>query len=246
MAVDDLDWGAVGDVELEPAVIATLVYMRDVEGFTPSYLTGLGAHRTTHRDPLIRDFLAVWVAEEQAHADAIDRFLTHYGEARGVVVPAPQPAPEAGTRWYERLVARVGGPVGTVVAASHMAWGAANELLTMNGYRLLADRTPDPVLADLLRRIAAQEARHYSFYLLQAEWRLAASPTARRALRHVLQRGWTPVGIGDGYKTPEEFRQVLDHLTAPPDAHGVVARMDRRISALPGLSGLEIYQRAFQ
>lgn len=59
-----------------------------------------------------------------------------------------------------------------------MTWGPANDLLTVNGFRLLAARCGHPTHAELLKRIAAQEARHYSFYMLQAEWRLTASPLA--------------------------------------------------------------------
>jgi rubrerythrin len=244
LGTDDLDWAAIGDHELDPNVIATLVYMRDVEGFTDRELVGLSGHRTTLADPLIRRFLDVWRAEERGHAEAIDRFLTRYAAARGIEVPVRQLPPPAEAALRERVLARVGGPLGRVVAAAHMAWGAANELLTLNGYRLLADRCGHPVLADLLRRIAAQEARHYSFYLLQAEWRLAASPLARRILPKVLDGSWTPVGIGDGYKSEAEFGEVLSYLGGGADGAATVARMDRRFAALPGFGELRIYSRA--
>jgi hypothetical protein len=242
--VDDLDWDRVGAVELPQGTIDTLVYMRDVEGFTPSYLVGVGAHPTTLADPLVAAFLDVWQAEEPAHAAAIDRYLRTYAAARGIEVPGQQAAPAPRVPIVERVLGRLGGPVGRVVAAAHMTWGAANELLTMNGYRLLAQESDDPVLAELLTRIAAQESRHYSFYLLQAEWRLAASPLARAAVTRLLGGSWTPVGVGDGYKTPEEFRTVLRHLIALPGSRSIVARMDARFAALPGLARLRIYARA--
>jgi rubrerythrin len=242
--VDDLAWDRVGAVELSQATIDTLVYMRDVEGFTPSYLVGVGAHPTTLADPLVAAFLDVWQAEEPAHAAAIERYLRTYAAARGIEVPAQQAAPAPRVPVLERVLGHLGGPVGRVVAAAHMTWGAANELLTMNGYRLLAQESDDPVLAELLTRIAAQESRHYSFYLLQAEWRLAASPLARAAVTRLLGGSWTPVGVGDGYKTAEEFRAVLRHLIALPGSSSVVARMDARVAALPGLARLRIYARA--
>jgi hypothetical protein len=242
--VDDLAWDRVGAVELSQATIDTLVYMRDVEGFTPSYLVGVGAHPTTLADPLVAAFLDVWQAEEPAHAAAIERYLRTYAAARGIEVPAQQAAPAPRVPVLERVLGHLGGPVGRVVAAAHMTWGAANELLTMNGYRLLAQESDDPVLAELLTRIAAQESRHYSFYLLQAEWRLAASPLARAAVTRLLGGSWTPVGVGDGYKTAEEFRAVLRHLIALPGSSSIVARMDARVAALPGLARLRIYARA--
>lgn len=242
LEVDDLDWDTCNDVSLEQSVIETLVYMRDVEGFTDRDLVGLTAHRTTLSDPIIRRFLDIWRTEERGHADAIDRFLCWYGERHGQRIPPRQLPPPAVARSSERALARLGGPVGTVVAAAHMTWGAANELLTLNGYRILADRCGHTLLADLLRRIAAQEARHFSFYLLQAEWRLGSSQLARIALRRVLSRAWTPVGIGEGYKSATEFARVLDYLGDGDDGRQLLLRMDRRFSALPGMSCLRIFE----
>lgn len=122
--------------------------------------------------------------------------------------------------------------------------GAANELLTLNGYRLLASHCDDRVLVELLHRIAAQEARHFSFYLLQAEWRLRASRAARYALPRVLARVWTPVGVGDGYKSRAEFAQILGYLGSGDDGAAAIDRMDRRVSALPGFGSLHIYRDA--
>jgi hypothetical protein len=134
--------------------------------------------------------------------------------------------------------------VGRVVAAAHMAWGAANELLTLNGYRLLAASSAHPVLRDLLDRIAAQEARHYSFYLLQAQWRLADSALVRAVVPRVVARAWSPVGIGAGYKTSEEFGHVAQIIARNPDGRSVVDRMDRRMAQLPGFGSLAIYRGA--
>jgi rubrerythrin len=244
LAYDDLDWTTVGDHELAPGVIDTLVYMRDVEGFTDSYVVGLAAHRTTLADPLVRDFLTAWQAEEAVHAEAIGHFLEVYAEAHRIDIPMRAASPTPKVPAYERALARIGGPVGRLVGAAHMAWGAANEQLTMNGYRLLADQCDHPVLADLLRRIAAQESRHYSFYLLQAEWRLASSRLARFVLPRFLDGTWTPVGVGDGYKTDAEFRRVLEVLTARPESERIIDRMDRRFAALPGFDRLRIYRDA--
>ncbi len=244
LRVDDLDWAVVGQHPLDPGVIDTLVYMRDVEGFTGSYVVGLGAHKTTLADPLLSDFLAVWLAEEAGHAAAIDRFLTTYATATGVAVPSQATAPAPHAPRHERGLAHVGGPVGRLVAAAHMTWGAANELLTMNGYRLLADQCDDPMLAELLRRIAAQESRHYSFYLLQAEWRLSSSRLARTVIPRIMDGSWTPVGVGDGYKTTAEFQRVLAVLTRRPEGERIIDRMDRRFAALPGFDRLRIYREA--
>ncbi|MEA3056914.1 MAG: hypothetical protein QOD30_2346 [Actinomycetota bacterium] len=244
LVIDDLAWGAVGAVPVPEEVVDSLVYMRDVEGFTDRDLVGLTAHRTTLGDPIIRPFLDIWRSEEAGHAAAIDRYLVAYGTARDEPIPSRQLPPPALAPVRERVLARIGGPVGSVVVAAHMAWGAANELLTLNGYRLLAARCDDPVLVELLRRIAAQEARHFSFYLLQAEWRLRASRAARSVLPRVLAKSWTPVGVGDGYKSPAEFGQVLRYLGGGADGASAIERMDRRVAALPGFGALHIYRDA--
>ena len=244
LACDDLDWGSIGDHRVSDGVLETLVYMRDVEGFTDSYVVGLGAHKNTLRDPIVAAFLDVWQAEEAAHSRAIDAFLTAYAAATGDAIPSPAVAPPPLVPTYERVLAQLGGPIGRLVTAAHMTWGAANELLTMNGYRILADQCAHPMLAELLRRIAAQEARHYSFYLLQAQWRLAESRLARTVIAHIMDGSWTPVGVGDGYKTSDEFQRVLAVLVSRPESARIIDRMDRRFSQLPGLDRLRIFRAA--
>jgi hypothetical protein len=240
---DDLEWGAVGAHAVDEGVLACLVYMRDVEGFTDRDLVGVVAHPATLADPLIRTFLDAWRAEEAAHARAIDRYLALYAERRAVVLPEVQ-APPTEVPASERALLALTRPVGHVVTAAHMVWGAANELLTMHGYRLLARRCGDPVLADLLTRIAAQESRHYGFYRLQAQWRLAASPLARVVLRRIMRRSWTPVGIGEGYKAPAEFDRVLGYLAVDERGARAISTMDATFTRLPGFEGVRIYERA--
>jgi hypothetical protein len=111
---------------------------------------------------------------------------------------------------------------------------------------MLADQVgaDHPMLADLLRRIAAQESRHYSFYLLQAEWRLADNRLARAVIPRIMDGSWTPVGVGDGYKTSEEFLRVLAVLNASPSSGKLIERMDRRFAQLPGLERLRIFRDA--
>ena len=237
----DIRWDEAAAVELDDAALACLVYMRDVEGFTTRELSGLAGHPTTLADPLVRRFLGAWQAEEAEHARALDRFLRAYCDGRGRTLPAVQPAPSSVPPWSERLLVTLTRPIGHVVTAAHMTWGALNELLTMTGYRLLASRCRHPLLDELLSRIAAQEARHYSFYVLQAEWRLAESRVARRVLPALLRRTWTPVGVGGDYKQPIEFDRVLAYLAGGESGREAVAVMDRTIARLPGFAGLTPY-----
>ncbi len=240
--VEDLPWHVVGAEPIDDDVLTCLLYMRDVEGFTDRDLTGAVAHPNTLADPLIVEFLGAWRTEERAHARAIDRYLAAYAARRGIELPPMQPPPPAMAS--ERLLLAVTRPIGHVVTAAHMVWGAANELLTQHGYRLLARRCGEPVLAELLTRIAAQESRHYSFYVLQAQWRLDESRLARVLLRLMMRRSWTPVGIGDGYKSAEEFDAVLGYLAADAAGAQAVDTMDAAFTRLPGFGDLRIFERA--
>jgi hypothetical protein len=240
----DIRWEDAPSVELDNEAVACLVYMRDVEGFTTRDLTGLAGHPTTLADPLIRRFLTAWRAEEAEHARSLHHFLEAYCAGRGQPLPAPQPAPSASPPLSERLTVALTRPVGHVVTAAHMTWGALNELLTLTGYRLLAQRCAHPVLDQLLPRIAAQEARHYSFYVLQAEWRLRASRLARRVLPALIRRTWTPVGVGGDYKQPIEFDRVLAYLSEGAAGSRAVALMDQTVSRLPGFATVRPYEHA--
>jgi hypothetical protein len=240
--VDDLEWDRVGEVELEPDVIRTLIYMRDVEGYTDRDPIGLSAHRTTLADEMVAEFLRMWRVEEAGHTQALVRYLDLYAARTGEPIPARATPPPSVAAPIEKIIGAFGGPIGRTVTAAHMTWGAANEMLTVNGYRLLSTRCGEPVLAEMLARIASQEACHFSFYVLQAEWRLASSGLARVALRKMLERAWTPVGVGEGYKPPADFAFVMGYLSSGADGKRSLERMDDRISRLPGLEGLRIYR----
>ncbi len=237
-----IDWASVGTVPISRATIVTLIYMRDVEAFTNRYLSGLVAHPATLGDPLVAAFLPIWQREEQAHADALDAYLRLYAERRGIDLPKVQTPPPVNDS--ERWLVRATRPIGHVVTAAHMTWGAANELLTMTGYRLLAHRCGDPVLKDLLLRIAAQESRHYGFYYLQAEYRLAQSRLARTILPRIMRKAWTPVGVGEGFKSAAEFDEVLAYLCDGADGAKAIVAMDATFERLAGLDGVGIFARA--
>ena len=239
-----IDFDRAADVELPDGILHCLVYMRDVENFTNRDLVGLAGHPKTLADPIVNRFLDCWRAEEAEHARALDQFLDHYARASGVTVPSIQPAPPAVLSRQERITLAVTRPVGHVVTAAHMAWGATNELLTMTGYRLLAHQTNNPVLTELLLRIAAQESRHYSFYMLQTEWRLADSALARVIVPRLLRTTWTPVGVGGDYKAPEEFDRVLDAIVDGDTGRAAVARMDATMARLPGCENLKLFTAA--
>ncbi len=143
--------------------------------------------------------------------------------------------------WKDRLdpikQSLLSNAVGSDFIAVHMAWGAANEWSAIAAYNRLADLESHPVLSELLRRIARQEAKHVAFYASQARDRLAASKKAQVIARFALSRFWGPVG--SGIETDDEVVHVLSHLMGNEEGLVEVRKIDTNISKMPGLEGLE-------
>ena len=116
-----------------------------------------------------------------------------------------------------------------------MTWGASQELLTCQGYESLVNNTQNPVLAELARRIGKQERRHYAFYLASARERLEGDRVAQRVVRTILERNWNPAG--SGVKSPAEQRAFVANLFN--DLVATFGHADERLSALPGLEGVQ-------
>ena len=121
-----------------------------------------------------------------------------------------------------------------------MAWGAANEWSAITAYNRMADLEEDPVLAELLKRIAKQEARHVAFYTSQARDRLGKSRKAQVLARFALKNFWAPVGSSIMDRT--EVVHVMGHLMGGPEGRKGARKIDTAISGLPGLEGLTIVE----
>jgi hypothetical protein len=208
-------------------------------------------------EPEITAFLACWTYEELWHGEAFSRFL---GEA-GVRLAPDGEVPRRDTEYPSRVarntwIRRSGrirtratrlGLVATSkvlkgFAATHMAWGAINEISTLTGYQRMIETTANPVLADLLGRIIRDERRHYSFYRVEAERRLGESTAARRATRLALDRLWAMVGTG--VRPQEETDFVMVHLFGNGEGLTTAHRLDAMVDSLPGLDGLHLFERA--
>jgi len=97
------------------------------------------------------------------------------------------------------------------------------------------------VLHQLLRRVIQDERRHFAFYRAQAKARMERSRTARRLVRFVLERFWTPVGAG--VKTEEEVDALALYLFGDSTEGREQARgIDETIAAVPGLERLRLLE----
>lgn len=235
--LDGIDFEAFASHPLDEGVLRCLRYMHDVESHTVCYMRDLLVTRA-HLDPEITTFLTFWNYEEFWHGEAIGRVLEAHGEAAGAARLTPL---RRGLGWRNvvaPLTSMAMSAASRHLSAVHMTWGAVNEWTTQAAYARLAARSDHPVLSDLLKRIMRQEGRHIDFYVAQAKARLGDSRAARRITRLALTKFWRPVGSGVMPRTEVDF--LIRYLFDGDEGASMAARIDRRISALPGLDGLEL------
>lgn len=241
LAADDIDFDAFAHHPLDPSTLRCLQYMCDVEGHTMCYLREVLATRA-HRDPDLTAFLACWAYEEHWHGAVLSRVLELHGGQPGSSRALALRAGRARRDGLRLMLFTAGSAFTSHLVAIHMAWGAVNEWTTQAGYARLAARARHPQLTELLRRIMRQEGRHIDFYATQARARLQASATARTLTRAALQRFWAPVG--SGVMPAEDVRFLAHHLFGGSEGLAAARRVDRQISRLPGLHGLQLLERA--
>ena len=219
--------------------IRILTYFMDVEANTIVYLKELLS--TPAIDvPEIQAFLSCWVYEEYFHGHAIRRFLEAYG------VPVAEDRPVA-VKQGKSLVFRLRTLGQTLLArwagmrfvGVHMAWGAANELATAEGYLRIMSKTRHPILHELLGRIMKDERRHFAFYYKEAAERMADPKTAK-LVSTLIRRFFEPVGAD--IRSLEEVDAVGLMLFDDDEGMAIVRKIDEKIAALPGLAGWRGYE----
>ncbi|MCI2958868.1 ferritin-like domain-containing protein [Agromyces atrinae] len=242
LAWDDLDFESFRANPLPPDSLRTLRYMTDVEYHTVCYTRDL-LTTPSHREADVSAFMTMWNREEFWHGEALAAVLALHD----ITVDFDEiKAGRLKLGWKDRLdpikQSVLGALVGDDFIAVHMSWGAANEWSAITAYNRMAALEEHPVLAELLRRIAKQEARHVAFYTSQARERLAASPRAQKITRFALSRFWAPVG--SSIMDPVEVSHVMGQLMSGPEGRKAAKKVDDSISGMPGLEGLTIVQDA--
>jgi hypothetical protein len=217
--------------------------MTDVEYHTICYTRDL-LTTPSHTDDDVARFMVTWNREEFWHGEALAAVLRVHGIEVGF---DELRASRVKFGWRDALdpagQSVLGRLVGPDFIAVHMSWGAANEYTAVSAYRRMAALATDSVLAQLLRRIAQQETKHVAFYASQARKRLAASRKAQPVTRFLLNHAWAPVG--STIMDRAEVRYVFGQLMSGPEGEAEARRLDGNLSALPGLSGLRIFEKAF-
>lgn len=228
----DLDWDSIAAVGITDDEARILRYMADVESHTMLYMRSMLAGHSA-RDPEVVGFLSCWVYEETFHGRALDRVLSVCGHApeqnRYTQIAAAKGLREQFIAFLARAAARMT----PHLAATHMVWGAIQEMTAAIAYIALARTTANKEMAKLLLRISKDERRHQTFYYHQAQKRLAASPVARGIASFTMKRFWGPVGSGVGEADVFGFISALhfDNEWGRKE----FANIDATISQLPGL-----------
>lgn len=226
--LEGIDWEAIPSHPVSADVLRVIAYMQDVESHTVVFPRTIFSQAAVN-DEQVGTFLVCWLYEEGMHGRALAKFL----DCAGHQVP-PR------TRSRTTLMDHVDRSATTLLAAvwkdflaMHMAWGALHECTTIHAYRRLVQQNEHPVLNQLLKRIIYDEARHFSFYMWQAQQRLAR-PGAARIVRAIMDRLYIPVGAS--HQPDELARWVSGFLFDGEEGRRAARRVDQTISKLPGFA----------
>ncbi len=240
---EDLDWETAKKIGLTQQEVDSLLYFADIESQTVHYFLEVSKLKVA-RDPELLTFLTMWNYEEYFHAYAI----THALERCGVEVPpASLRASEvrSGARFKAKFEDVAQGMIARVAPkpfiALWMFWGSLQECLTTQAYEELATNTKNPVLAELCRRIAKQERRHFAYYFGQAKKKLEGQPKTQQFVRLIANQFYAPVG--GGVKTDAEGAQLVAKLFPKERIFEVMSYIEKKMALLPGMEGLDCASR---
>jgi hypothetical protein len=235
--ISQIPWHEVKNYRLDKKFVPVLLYMRDVEVLTDMYYEEL--RRTpTGKDAVIKKFMERWGVEEITHGEILDRFLNEAGveTSKNWKTEVRQNVP----RFYSfntRILTTLTNLIGKQFTATHMTFGAINELSTAQGYRRLTELANHPILTQIIRGIMREESAHTQFYWSIAKLELKKSAFARRVARFVVKNFWSPVG--QGAKPVTDSNYTIATLFEGADGLERVERnISQRIQQLAGFEGL--------
>jgi len=229
--ISDIDLPTAANYPISDEEIRALTYMTDIESHTIVYLRAI-LNTCAVEDAQTTSFLSCWAYEEFFHGHTLRRFL----DAVGVPVSSTRQAEvHKATNWKEWLK-EMGSSIlcrfSPHFHAAYLTYGAISELSTLEGYGVLARRTQNPVLREIVQRLAKDERRHFSFYYNKAKQQLAER-AAQRLTSFIIRHFWLPVG--GGVKPDSEVNWILSFILGDPEGEQIARRIDATIAKLPGL-----------
>ena len=206
--ISDIDLSQAAQYPLTEDEIHCLTYMMDIESHTIVYLRSI-LSTCAIEDPDTTAFLSCWAYEEHFHGRAIGQFLNACGIEFGQDRLAEVQQGTAFTEWLKDMGASLVCQFSRHFHGAYLTYGAISELSTLEGYGVLASRTQNPILAEILRRLAKDERRHFSFYYNKAKLELQAR-NAQRLATFIIKHFWLPVG--GGVKPDAEVNWILNYI----------------------------------
>ena len=236
--IEDLDWETARKIGLTQQEIDSLLYFTDIESQTVHYFLEVAKLKVS-RDPELLTFLTMWNYEEYFHSYAMTRLLKECG----VDVPTAQERAQmvrANARFKAKFEDFMQGMISKTMPRTFislwMFWGALQECLTTQAYEELARITKNPVLAELCRRIAKQERRHFAYYFNQARDKLSGRAFDQKFVKWIANKFYAPVG--GGVKTDEEGARLVAQLFPGNRIFEVMGYIEKRMAQLPGMEDL--------
>jgi hypothetical protein len=230
--VTDLDFGSAHSYPISDNEKRCLTYMMDIESHTIVFLKGI-LSTCAITDPETTAFLSCWAYEEFFHGRTIKKFLEACGLSFSPTRSGDIQKDATFREWIEGVGASFLCHLTRHFHAVYLTWGAVSELTTLEAYSVLASRTENPILAEMLHRLAKDERRHFAFYYNKARTQLEHRH-AQKLTTFILKKFWLPVGAG--LKPDEEVSFISRFVLGDDPGAAVVARIDATIAKLPGLA----------
>lgn len=162
-SVDEVPWAALRPEELTPTDRSVVRFITFIEDHIPGYLTYfLNAFPVSGRDLAIEEFcfnreyfrfLILWANDEERHASVLTRYQVEAGISDADTLM--RDLAEEGRKQFAL-------PYESPVQA--FTYTLVQEKATQLFYQRFKTVATEPVLRDLLHRLARDEARHFAFY----------------------------------------------------------------------------------
>jgi len=229
--ISDIDLSQAARYPISEDEVRALTYMCDIESHTVVYLRAI-LNTCAIEDPQTTSFLSCWAYEEFFHGRTIRQFLDAIGAPVSSTRMLEVQKASSFTEWLKELGSSILCRFSRHFHGAYLTYGAISELSTLEGYGVLARRTQNPILAEIVCRLAKDERRHFSFYYNKARFELQAR-NAQRLTKFVIRHFWLPVG--GGVKPDSEVSWILSFILGDPEGAEIAGRIDATIAKLPGL-----------
>ena len=235
--ISEIPWHEVKNYQLNKKFIPVLLYMRDVEVLTDMYHEEM-KRTPTGKDPAISKFMERWGVEEITHGEVINRFLNEMGieTSKNWKEEVHQNVPKLYS-FNTRILTTLTNLIGKQFTATHMTFGAINELCTAQAYRRMIELADHPVLTHIMRGIMREESAHTQFYWSVAKLELRKSAFSRKLARFVIKNFWLPVGQGAKSKAQSDYA-ITTLFNGEEGLQWLDRKVTKHLQELPGFDGL--------